>query len=72
MNNLNAGGPSRMAVLVSVFLVRGPLGLGLLWKSERFSRTEKKVLTFVVVAYTLVLAVAFYWAGSVIFARMAS
>ena len=40
-------------VLLMLFVVLGPLGLPLLWKSRRFSRTAKIALTVVVVAFTV-------------------
>ncbi len=39
-------------VLLSLFLVLGPLGLPLLWRSTRFSRWSKVALTLVMVLYT--------------------
>jgi hypothetical protein len=44
------------AVVVLLFLVLGPLGLPLLWKSPSFTRGWKIVLTLVMVAYTALLA----------------
>jgi hypothetical protein len=38
-------------VLVLLFVVLGPLGLPYLWKSPRFSRGMKIVLTILVIAY---------------------
>jgi hypothetical protein len=43
-------------VLVLLFLVLGPLGLPLLWRSPRFSRGWKIFLTAVMVVYTALLA----------------
>jgi len=43
------------AVLVLLFLVLGPLGLPLLWRSPRFSRGWKIVLTVVMIVYTALL-----------------
>ncbi len=40
-------------VLLMLFLVLGPLGLPLLWKSSRFSMSAKVVLTAATVAYTV-------------------
>jgi hypothetical protein len=42
-------------VLVLLFLVLGPLGLPLLWRSPSFSRAGKIVLTVVMVVYTALL-----------------
>lgn len=44
------------AVVVLLFLVLGPLGLPLLWKSPSFSRSWKIVLTVAMVVYTALLA----------------
>ena len=45
-------------VLLMLFLVLGPIGLPLLWKSPRFSRWSKIALTVAVAAYTILLAEA--------------
>lgn len=45
-------------VLLMLFVVLGPLGLPLLWKSPRFSRTAKMALTIAVIALTAWLLVA--------------
>ena len=39
-------------VLILLFLVLGPLGLPYLWRSPRFTRALKIVLTIAVIAYT--------------------
>lgn len=39
-------------VLLMLFVVLGPLGLPLLWKSSRFSKVSKIVLTIATVIYT--------------------
>jgi hypothetical protein len=39
-------------VLVLLFVVLGPLALPFLWRSPRFSRPLKVVLTLLVLAYT--------------------
>jgi len=44
------------ALVFLLFVVLGPFGLPLLWKSPAVSRTTKIVLTFAVVVYTAVLA----------------
>ena len=44
-------------VLFMLFIVLGPFGLPLLWRSPRFNRTAKIVLTITVAAYTVGLAV---------------
>jgi len=43
------------AVVVLLFLVLGPLGLPLLWRSPSFTRRWKIVLTVVMVVYTALL-----------------
>ena len=43
------------SVLLALFVVLGPLGLPLLWRSPRFSRGTKVLLTALTVVYTLVL-----------------
>ncbi|MHC4713058.1 MAG: hypothetical protein ACYTAN_07285 [Planctomycetota bacterium] len=61
---------SRMAVLVSLFLVRGPFALRKLWKSDRFARGEKVVLTVVVAVYTIAIVTVFYIAATRIHASL--
>jgi hypothetical protein len=41
-----------VSVILSLFFVLGPFGLPLLYKSPRFSRTSKIILTIAVVIYT--------------------
>jgi len=41
-----------VSVVLSLFFVLGPFGLPLLYKSPRFSRTSKIILTIAVVIYT--------------------
>ena len=41
-----------LSVVLSLFFVLGPFGLPLLYRSPRFSRTSKIVLTIAVVIYT--------------------
>ena len=43
------------AVVLLLFLVLGPLGLPLLWRSPSFTRGWKIVLTVVMVVYTVLL-----------------
>jgi len=43
------------SVLLALFVVLGPFGLPLLWKSPRFSRGAKVLLTALTAVYTLVL-----------------
>jgi len=42
-------------IIAMLFLVLGPLALPLLWKSPRFPRAAKVVLTVVVFLYTALL-----------------
>jgi hypothetical protein len=44
-----------LSVVLSLFFVLGPFGLPLLYKSPRFSRTAKIILTIAVVIYTFYL-----------------
>ena len=66
----DGGEPTRMAVLASLFLVRGPFGLGGLWKSERFERREKLILTVAVLVYTVALVAAVCVAGAAVCRNM--
>ena len=43
------------SVLLALFVVLGPFGLPLLWRSPRFSRGMKVLLTALTAVYTLVL-----------------
>src|SRR5262249_57722064 len=43
------------SVVLLLFLVLGPLGLPLLWRSPSFSRGMKLILTIVVLAYSVLL-----------------
>jgi len=44
-----------MSVVLSLFFVLGPFGLPLLYKSPKFSRKMKIILTIAVVIYTFYL-----------------
>ena len=44
-----------MSVVLSLFFVLGPFGLPLLYKSPKFSRKMKMILTIAVVIYTFYL-----------------
>lgn len=48
---------NRWTVLLALFVVAGPLGLPLLWKSSRFSQRAKGSLTALVLLYTGLLVV---------------
>ena len=50
---------SRKGILVMLFLVLGPFGLGLLYKSRCFSRNAKIFLTIGVLIYTGIITVIF-------------
>jgi hypothetical protein len=43
------------SVLLALFVVLGPFGLPLLWRSPRFSRRMKVLLTAATVVYTALL-----------------
>ena len=47
-----------IGVVLLLFFVLGPLGLPLLYKSPKFSKTLKIVLTIVVMIYTSYLIIA--------------
>jgi hypothetical protein len=47
-----------MGVVLLLFFVLGPLGLPLLYKSPKFSKTLKIVLTILVMIYTSYLIIA--------------
>lgn len=51
--------PSRILILLLLFVVCGPPCLGMLWKSKHFGPSEKKWLTVAVIVYTLIIIVAF-------------
>ena len=46
---------SRTAVFVALFVVLGPLAIPMLWRSDRFSRAAKIVLTALVLVLTVVV-----------------
>lgn len=48
---------NRWVVLATLFLVAGPFGFPLLWRSSQFSRRAKWVLTVLVLVYTVGLIV---------------
>ena len=41
-----------VSVILSLFFVLGPFGLPLLYKSSKFSRKSKMILTIAVIVYT--------------------
>ena len=67
----DAGEQTRMQMLVSLFLWKGPFGLGGLWQSDAFEHGEKIALTVAVLVYTAILVVVVYLAGAALYRRMA-
>lgn len=49
-------------VLCLLFLVLGPLALGILWRSDRFTLTAKWALTIIVTVYSAVVTWYMYQA----------
>ena len=58
------------SVVLLLFLVLGPFGLPLLYKSPKFSRTLKVILTIVVIVYTSYLIFASLEIGRELYRRM--
>ena len=59
-----------VSVLLLLFFVLGPFGLPLLYRSPKFSKTLKIVLTVVVIIYTSYLIFATVEIGRVLFKRI--
>jgi hypothetical protein len=59
-----------ISVVLLLFLVLGPLGLPLLYKSPKFSKTSKIILTIVVMIYTSYLIFASLEIGRELYRRM--
>ena len=59
-----------ISVVVLLFSVLGPFALPLLYKSPKFSKTLKIVLTVVVIVYTSYLIFASLEIGRELYARM--
>ena len=59
-----------ISVVLLLFFVLGPLGLPLLYKSPKFSKTLKVILTIVVVLYTCYLIFAILEIGRLLYIRM--
>ena len=59
-----------VSVILLLFIVLGPLGLPLLYRSPKFSKTLKIVLTVVVIIYTSYLIFATVEIGRVLFKRI--
>jgi hypothetical protein len=58
------------AVIVLLFFVLGPFGLPLLYKSPKFSKRLKVILTIVVILYTSYLIFASLEIGRQLYLRM--
>ena len=59
-----------ISVVLLLFFVLGPFGLPLLYKSPKFSRTLKIVLSVVVIVYTSYLIFASLEIGRELYGRM--
>jgi len=59
-----------VGVVMLLFFVLGPLGLPLLYKSPKFSKKLKILLTVVVVIYTTYLAVVSVEIGKKLYIKM--
>ena len=54
---------SRWMVVLMLFVVLGPVGLPLLWKSPHFTKRWKQILTVLTLIYTALLLQMFVAAG---------
>ena len=52
---------SRIGVLVLLFVVLGPLALPILWRSNRFSRSQKVILSVLVLVVTVAAIVGLWY-----------
>ena len=59
-----------IGVILLLFFVLGPFGLPLLYKSPKFSKTLKIVLTIAVMIYTLYLIIASVEIGRNLYIKM--
>jgi polyferredoxin len=59
-----------MSVILLLFFVLGPLGLPLLYRSPKFSKPLKIILTFAVIIYTAYLIFATLEIGRVLYKRL--
>ena len=59
-----------ISVVVLLFFVLGPIGLPLLYKSPKFSKTLKIILTVAVIVYTSLLILASLEIGIELYTRM--
>jgi hypothetical protein len=57
-------------VVLLLFFVLGPFGLPLLFKSPKFTRTSRIILTIIVIVYTLFLISASLEVGKELYIRM--
>jgi hypothetical protein len=59
-----------ISVVLLLFFVLGPIGLPLLYKSPKFSKTLKIILTVTVIVYTSLLILASLEIGIELYTRM--
>jgi polyferredoxin len=59
-----------ISVVLLLFFVLGPFGLPLLYKSPRFSKASKIILTIIVIIYTSYLIFASLEIGRELYIRM--
>jgi hypothetical protein len=59
-----------VGVVLLLFFVLGPFGLPLLYKSPKFSRTSKIILTILVITYTIYLIFASLEIARELYGRM--
>ena len=59
-----------VGVILILFVVLGPLGLPLLYKSPKFSKTLKIILTVIVILYTSLLILTSLEIGIELYTRM--
>jgi hypothetical protein len=59
-----------MGVVLLLFFVLGPFGLPLLYKSPKFSKTTKIILTLGVIIYTSYLVITSVKIGRQLYGRM--
>ncbi len=59
-----------VGVILILFVVLGPLGLPLLYKSPKFSKTLKIILTVIVILYTSLIILTSLEIGIELYTRM--
>ena len=59
-----------VAVLILLFFVLGPFGLPFLYKSPKFSKALKIILTVIVIIYTFYLIYASFEIGREVYRKM--